>query len=111
MRALLNAYTDWELADDEILIFRIHDEEYFIFDIGMRMLQPKELYSAQGFPEDYIIDHDYTGKQYPKTKQIARCGNAVPPPFATAIMRANFPDECVYIDLKTMQMLNQIIAV
>ena len=62
-------------------------------------------------PDDYIIDHDYTGKQYPKTKQIARCGNAVPPPFATALVRANFPDECTGIDLSTMQMLNKQIAV
>lgn len=111
VRDLLNEHTDWELADDEILIFNINGEEFFIFDIGMRMLQPKELYAAQGFPDDYIIDHDYTGKQYPKTKQIARCGNAVPPPFATALVRANFPDECAGIDLSTMQMLNKQIAV
>lgn len=111
VRDLLNNYTEWDLADDEILIFNIKGEEYFIFDIGMRMLQPKELYKAQGFPEDYIIERDYTGKSYPKSKQIARCGNAVPPPFATALVRANFPDECIGIDLRTMLMLNQRIAV
>ncbi|MEY6762950.1 DNA cytosine methyltransferase [Kluyvera ascorbata] len=67
---------------------------YRIVDIGMRMLQPHELYRAQGFPEWYIIDQDYTGKKYPKDKQVARCGNAVPPPFAEALVRANLPELC-----------------
>ncbi|WP_024556629.1 DNA cytosine methyltransferase [Franconibacter pulveris] len=67
---------------------------YRIVDIGMRMLQPHELYRAQGFPEWYIIDRDYTGQRYAKDKQVARCGNAVPPPFAEALMRANLPEMC-----------------
>ncbi len=67
---------------------------YRIVDIGMRMLQPHELYRAQGFPEWYIIDHDYRGKKYAKDKQVARCGNAVPPPFAEALVRANLPELC-----------------
>lgn len=67
---------------------------YCIVDIGMRMLQPHELYRAQGFPEWYIIDHDYRGKKYAKDKQVARCGNAVPPPFAEALVRANLPELC-----------------
>lgn len=68
---------------------------YRIVDIGMRMLQPHELYRAQGFPEWYIIDRDYRGVKYPKDKQVARCGNAVPPPFAEALVRANLPEMCV----------------
>lgn len=68
---------------------------YRIVDIGMRMLQPAELYRAQGFPEWYIIDRDYTGQRYAKDKQVARCGNAVPPPFAEALVRANLPELCV----------------
>lgn len=60
----------------------------------MRMLQPKELYAAQGFPKDYVIEKDYLGNTYPKSKQVARCGNAVPPPFATALVRANLPEYC-----------------
>jgi len=63
-------------------------------DIGMRMLQPHELYRAQGFPEWYIIDRDYRSVKYAKDKQVARCGNAVPPPFAEALMRANLPELC-----------------
>ncbi len=66
-----------------------------IVDIGMRMLQPHELYRAQGFPDWYIIDRDYRGVKYAKDKQVARCGNAVPPPFAEALVRANLPDMCV----------------
>ncbi|EOU9590063.1 DNA cytosine methyltransferase [Klebsiella aerogenes] len=62
---------------------------YRIVDIGMRMLQPHELYRAQGFPDWYIIDQDYRGVKYAKDKQVARCGNAVPPPFAEALVRAN----------------------
>ncbi|WP_449544159.1 DNA cytosine methyltransferase [Lelliottia nimipressuralis] len=68
---------------------------YRIVDIGMRMLQPAELYRAQGFPEWYIIDQDYRGVKYAKDKQVARCGNAVPPPFAEALVRANLPEMCV----------------
>lgn len=60
----------------------------------MRMLQPHELYRAQGFPAGYIIDQDYRGKRYAKDKQVARCGNAVPPPFAEALVRANLPEMC-----------------
>lgn len=67
---------------------------YRIVDIGMRMLQPHELYRAQGFPEWYIIDRDYRGIKYAKDKQVARCGNAVPPPFAEALVRANIPEMC-----------------
>lgn len=69
-------------------------EAYQIVDIGLRMLTPRELFRAQGFPEDYIIDRDADGKHYPKSAQVARCGNAVPPPFAEALVRANLPEMC-----------------
>lgn len=68
---------------------------YRIVDIGMRMLQPKELYAAQGFPSWYVIDRDYRGNKYAKDKQVARCGNAVPPPFAEALVRCNLPEMCI----------------
>jgi DNA (cytosine-5)-methyltransferase 1 len=69
--------------------------DYIIVDICMRMLEPRELYRAQGFPDWYIIDGDYRGKKYSKAAQVARCGNAVPPPFAEALVRANLPEMCV----------------
>lgn len=94
VRELLNKYCEYNLADDEILLLKINGEQYYIADIGMRMLEPRELYNAQGFPSDYIIDHDYKGNVYPRTKQVARCGNAVPPPFAEALVRANLPEMC-----------------
>ncbi|MDU1952011.1 MAG: DNA cytosine methyltransferase [Atlantibacter hermannii] len=81
-------------ADCEGLV-TISGVVYRIVDIGMRMLQPAELYRAQGFPEWYIIDRDYMGTRYAKDKQVARCGNAVPPPFAEALVRANLPEICV----------------
>lgn len=68
---------------------------YRIVDIGMRMLQPRELYRAQGFPDWYVIEHDFRGVKYAKDKQVARCGNAVPPQFAEVLVRANLPELCV----------------
>ena len=68
--------------------------EYIIADILLRMLTPRELYNAMGFPPDYIIDRDYLGNEYGKTKQVARCGNAVCPPMAMALVRANLPEWC-----------------
>lgn len=75
-------------------IVNIGDSTFRIVDIGMRMLQPHELYKAQGFPDWYVIDQDYRGVKYAKDKQVARCGNAVPPPFAEALVRANLPELC-----------------
>ena len=69
--------------------------DYRIVDIGLRMLEPKELYGCQGFPDDYIIDHDYTGKKYPRSEQVRRCGNAVCPPIPAALVKANLPELCV----------------
>lgn len=94
VRELLNAYCGYAIAADEILLLDVNGTLYFISDIGLRMLTPRELYAANGFPPDYIIDHDYTGRAYGKTKQVARCGNAVPPPFAEALVRANLPEMC-----------------
>ena len=72
----------------------VQGEQYEIVDIGMRMLEPHELFAAQGFPADYVISVDQNGKPIPKAKQVARCGNAVPPPFAEALVRANLPELC-----------------
>ena len=88
--AFLREYCD---PDSEGLV-TIDGSVYRIVDIGMRMLQSAELYRAQGFPEWYIIDRDYRGVKYAKDKQVARCGNAVPPPFAEALVRANLPELC-----------------
>ncbi|RLM26519.1 DNA methyltransferase [Brenneria alni] len=80
---------------DRFGLVTVEGIDYQIVDIGMRMLQPHELYAAQGFPDWYIIDQDYRGVKYAKDKQVARCGNAVPPPFAEALVRANLPELCV----------------
>lgn len=71
----------------------IAGEEYVIVDIGMRMLTPRELFAAQGFPADYIIDRDAQGRPVTKTAQVARCGNSVCPPIAEALVRANMAHE------------------
>jgi DNA (cytosine-5)-methyltransferase 1 len=67
----------------------IAGEEYVIVDIGMRMLTPRELFNAQGFPPDYIIDRDASGDPITKTAQVAKCGNSVCPPLSEALVRAN----------------------
>lgn len=85
---------DTVTAQDRFGLVTIHGVDYQIVDIGLRMLKPKELYGCQGFPEDYIIDRDYTGKTYPRSEQVKRCGNAVCPPIPAALVRANLPELC-----------------
>lgn len=82
-------------AHDRFGLVTIHGVDYQIVDIGLRMLEPKELYGCQGFPEDYIIDKDYTGEAYPRSEQVKRCGNAVCPPIPAALVKANLPELCV----------------
>lgn len=83
---------------------------YYIADIGLRMLSPRELYNAMGFPPDYIIDHDAAGKPYPKTQQVARCGNAVCPPMAAAVVAANLPEYAMPGKIETMAALADAVA-
>lgn len=64
---------------------------YVIVDICLRMLQPAELYKAQGFPADYIISHGADGKPFTKTQQVHMCGNSVSPPPMAALAQANDP--------------------
>ncbi|MCH5271600.1 MAG: DNA cytosine methyltransferase [Lachnospiraceae bacterium] len=82
-------------ANDRFGLVEIMGTTYQIVDIGLRMLEPRELYGCQGFPEDYIIDHDYTGAEYVRSEQVKRCGNAVCPPLSAALVRANLPELCV----------------
>ncbi|WP_217562877.1 DNA cytosine methyltransferase [Paenibacillus sp. GbtcB18] len=76
-------------------LVRVEGVEYQIVDIGMRMLEPHELFAAQGFPKDYIISgYNVNGKPVTKADQVARCGNSVPPVFSEALVRANMPEHC-----------------
>ena len=110
IRDLLNTYCGYHLGPEDVILFEIGGTAYFMADIGLRMLTPRELYMANGFPRDYKIERDYTGREYPKTKQVARCGNAVPPPFATALVRANLPEWCGE-EITTMEELEKAVAV
>lgn len=110
VRELLNKYAGYSIAADEILIMEIDGERYFISDIGMRMLKARELMLAQGFPPDYIIDiESHIGKRYSEAKQIARMGNAVCPPVAEALVRANCAEIASRRVIATMAMLNAVI--
>ena len=110
IRELLNRHCGYHLADDEVILLMIQGIAYYIADITLRMLTPRELYNAMGFPPDYIIDRDYLGNAYGKSKQVARCGNAVCPPMAEAMVRANLPEWCGD-KITTMAKLNDAVAV
>ena len=94
---------DTVTARDRFGLVTIEGVDYQIVDIGLRMLEPRELYGCQGFPDDYIIDHDYTGKTYPRSEQVRRCGNAVCPPIPAALVRANLSELCVAERMPNMQ--------
>jgi DNA (cytosine-5)-methyltransferase 1 len=112
IRALLNRFCGYTLKEDEILLLTICGTEYFIADILLRMLTPRELYNAMGFPPDYIIDFvdPKTGKEYSKSAKVARCGNAVCPPMAEAMVRANLPEWCGG-KIETMEQFRKVVAV
>ena len=94
---------DTVTTKDRFGLVTVDGADYRIVDIGLRMLEPKELYGCQGFPDDYIIDRDYTGRTYPRSEQVRRCGNAVCPPVTEALVRANLPELCRQKRRKNMQ--------
>lgn len=77
---------------DRFGLVTVRGEEYAIVDIGLRMLTPRELYRAQGFPEGYQIDFGADGKPLTKTAQVRMCGNSVCPPLSCAIVSANYAE-------------------
>lgn len=79
----------------------IQGEQYQIADIWFRMLKPEELKLGQGFQREYIIDKDYTGKKYPKSKQVEGIGNSVVPLVAEALVRANLSELCQIVNEMT----------
>ncbi|MGN6107707.1 MAG: DNA cytosine methyltransferase [Kofleriaceae bacterium] len=76
-------------AHDRFGLVMLHGEPWQIVDIGMRMLTPRELFAAQGFPADYEIEPEFNGRPLSKTEQTAKAGNSVCPPVAEALVRAN----------------------
>lgn len=81
------------VTKDRFALITVLGNEYVILDIFLRMLTPEELKMGQGFPKDYIIDHDYRWKAYPKTKQVEKIGNSVAPGMAKVLVEAN----CAYL--------------
>lgn len=106
VRELLNKYAGYHIAEDEILIIEVDKTQYFISDISMRMLEPRELAKAQGFPEDYVLQVD---DSYSKSAQIARIGNSVCPVMAEVLVRANLPELCGK-RIKTMEQLDKVLT-
>ena len=110
IRELLNRYCGYTLAEDDVILLVIGGVAYYIADITLRMLTPRELYKAMGFPDDYVIDTDFRGNPYPKSQQVARCGNAVCPPLASAMVRANLPEWAVK-GVERMEQFNELVGV
>jgi DNA (cytosine-5)-methyltransferase 1 len=77
---------------DRFALATVKGVDYLIADIGMRMLQPRELYRAQGFPESYRIDRGHDGRLLSKAAQVRMCGNSVCPPMARALVLANYSE-------------------
>lgn len=77
----------------QLVTVQIDGATYVITDIGMRMLQPHELFKAQGFPDDYVIAPEFKGRPIPKYAQVRMCGNSVPPVWPRALVEANFVHE------------------
>jgi len=85
---------------DRLGLVTVHGTDYQIIDIGMRMLQPHELYAAQSFPKNYIFTHRSDGTRITKTEQIAKCGNSVPPLIVAALVKENYLDQpCLEVAL------------
>lgn len=74
---------------DRFGLVMIQNVAYQIVDIFMRMLSPRELFLAQGFPPTYKIDIKHKGKWFTKKKQVHMCGNSVSPVVACALIKAN----------------------
>lgn len=86
---------DTVTTKDRFGLVSIEGVDYQIVDIGLRMLEPRELYGCQGVPSDYIIDHDCDGKAISRSEQVKKCGNMVCPSIPAALVRANLPELCV----------------
>lgn len=68
---------------------------YVIVDIGLRMLEPRELFRAQDFPDSYIIDRGHDGRRFSKSAQVRMVGNSVDPKMAVGFLRLNAPELAV----------------
>lgn len=92
---------DTVTANDRFGLVMIKGELFQIIDIGMRMLSPRELYAAQGFPSDYKIgDRESDGFKFSKSQQVAKCGNSVCPPLAAALVRANVEKSTIFAPME-----------
>ena len=94
----------------QVILLIIGGIAYYISDIELRMLVPREQYDAMAFPPDYAIERDYLGNAYPKNQQTAKCGNAVSPVISYAMVWANLPEWCSE-RITTMAQLESRVAV
>ena len=107
---MLNKHCGYALGEEEVLLLRIRNGWYFIYDVGLRMLTPRELARAMGFPDDYVIERFADGREVPRSQQVAKIGNAVCPRVAEALVRANLP-ECAPSRIEGIGELNRFMSV
>lgn len=79
------------VTKERFALITVAGNRHVIQDFFLRMLKPRELMLGQGFPEDYIMDHDYTGKRIPVSQQVAKIGNSVVPVMAQKLVEVNCP--------------------
>lgn len=95
--SLLKSFKVIGEGSDDIVTIRLGDEVYAIVDIGLRMMTPRELYRAQGFPDSYIIDIGHDGRAFSKSSQVRMVGNSVCPNITKALIQANLPELCINV--------------
>lgn len=98
---------DTVTTKDRFGLVTIEGVDYQIVDIGLRMLEPRELYGCQGVPDDYIIDHDCDGKPISRSEQVKKCGNMVCPPIPAALVKANLPELCTGSRMPNMRISSE----
>ena len=93
----LRAPMDTLTTRDRLALVTVHIKgvPFVITDITLRMLKPRELYRAQGFPESYVIDTGAAGEAITKTAQVRMCGNSVCPPLSQALVAANYKEQAL----------------
>lgn len=98
---------DTVTTKDRFGLVTIEGVDYQIVDIGLRMLEPQELYGCQGVPDDYIIDHDCDGKPISRSEQVKKCGNMVCPPIPAALVKANLSELCTVSRMPNMRISSE----
>jgi DNA (cytosine-5)-methyltransferase 1 len=87
------------VSKDRFGLVYVSGTPYQIVDIGMRMLQPHELFAGQGFSADYVFTHGHDGRKFTKKAQVDKCGNSVCPDMAAGLIACNYEPNSMEVAL------------